>query len=115
MTSLWVDSIRSQLLDELGIPASKIRVPYKREIKAELPFQHPSTLGLAHDLIISICSWLEAKGLDYYLDSGTLLGFVRDGGFISWDDDIDIALNPEAFNQVILQAPQLYSLLPPSK
>jgi lipopolysaccharide cholinephosphotransferase len=34
----------------------------------------------------------ERLNVEYWLDSGCLLGAVRNGGFISWDDDLDVVV-----------------------
>ncbi|MBQ9902143.1 MAG: LicD family protein [Clostridia bacterium] len=52
-------------------------------------------LGIAED-IISVC---EEEGVTYHLTGGSALGAVRHGGFIPWDDDMDIDILGSDFDR----------------
>jgi lipopolysaccharide cholinephosphotransferase len=62
-------------------------------------------LKIIQDMELSIlkffCRLLDRYNLRYYLGWGTLLGAVRHGGFIPWDDDIDIVMPREDYNKLI--------------
>ena len=53
------------------------------------------------ELLIFIDKICTKHDIDYWLGFGTLLGAVRHGGFIPWDDDIDLVLLRKDYNKLI--------------
>lgn len=49
---------------------------------------------------IDICN---RKKLKYYIVGGTLIGAIRHKGFIPWDDDMDIAMPREDYEQLLCE------------
>ena len=63
------------------------------------------------DKILEVMKFIDKvcrdNGITYYIMGGTALGAIRHGGFIPWDDDLDIFMTPaeykkfvEAFNKL---------------
>lgn len=44
------------------------------------------------EMLVAIDELCRAEGIDYLIEAGTLLGAMRHGGFIPWDDDIDVSM-----------------------
>ena len=69
-----------------------------------------SNLSDVQIIIWEIMKWLkkylEDNNITYYMLGGTLLGAVRHKGFIPWDDDIDIGIPRDQYEQFIKEIPK---------
>ena len=57
------------------------------------------------DIMVEIDRICRKHDIGYWIDFGTLLGAVRHGGFIPWDDDLDIAMTSDDFRRFMEIAP----------
>lgn len=66
------------------------------------------------EILLVIRDFCREQGITWLIDSETVLGAVRHGGFIPWDDDIDIAMPREDYDRFLKLAakdlPTGYSL-----
>ena len=95
IVSSYIDAIKEQLKQRTNIPENKIFVPYKYKLKNGKPFENEKTHKMAREMIFYLSELAKKNDIVLYLEYGTLLGFVRDGDIIQWDDDVDFAINYE--------------------
>ena len=71
---------------------------------------------LLFEILVTIDELCQKHGITYFLDSGTLLGAVREKDFIAWDDDADITMKREDYEKFLSVAdelPEPYRLVTP--
>ncbi len=65
---------------------------------------------VVYELLARFVGICEAEGIPYFLVCGSALGAVKYGGFIPWDDDVDVALLRPDYDRFLAAAPRY---LPP--
>ena len=67
-----------------------------------------------YEILCAVARLCAENDVKWILDSGTALGAARHGGFIPWDDDIDISMTRSEFNKFLKiaeeQLPSEYEL-----
>ncbi len=80
------------MFDFLKLLSTKERKKKRKSLKR---FSNKKSSKTALKLLEVTINTLNEHNIKYYLDFGTLIGAVRDKGFIPWDDDVDICLFDE--------------------
>ncbi|MGI6045570.1 MAG: LicD family protein [Eggerthellaceae bacterium] len=91
---------------------TQVRCPVHPDIWAKEPLTTttPELRRLQEDamkIVTEIDRICKELGLRYFACGGTMLGHVRHGGFIPWDDDIDIGMLREDYEIFINKAGEL--------
>ena len=52
------------------------------------------------DMLLYLDKVCKEQGISYRIDAGNVLGAIRHGGFIPWDDDVDIVLSRKEYRRL---------------
>jgi hypothetical protein len=92
IASEFFEAIQRTLVEQHGYPAVRIEIAPAWMIKPMSFGGDTPTRALARQLLIAVSGLLTAAGIRHHLEAGTLLGLVREGDLIAWDNDLDLAI-----------------------
>ncbi len=56
---------------------------------------------IALKMLKNITNILDKKGIKYWLEGGTLLGVIRENRLLPWDNDLDISITEEYYDDIL--------------
>lgn len=59
--------------------------------------------GIQMSILDAVHAFCVARGIKYFLSSGSLIGAVRHGGYIPWDDDLDIYMPRADYERFLVE------------
>lgn len=96
ITTQWAKDVEKQLIEDVKINKAKIILPPKGLLRNLHPFKDNKTIKLARKIITKLSEEAFKEDIPLTIDFGTLLGVIRDGDIIPWDDDIDFTIPLES-------------------
>ncbi len=76
---------------------------YEDEVRCDflIPSMVKRTWAAQIEILADLDEACQRCGLEYFAEWGTLLGTVRHGGFIPWDDDVDICMKRKDYDRLV--------------
>ncbi|HCR42001.1 TPA: hypothetical protein DIV45_01385 [Patescibacteria group bacterium] len=90
-------------LADLTVPTGSVSIVQTGLKLTDKDYQWSADLSRLRDI-------LDVAGVKYWLDMGTLLGAIREGRFIGWDDDIDLSFPITDAPKVLALVDQFFAL-----
>jgi len=77
------------------------------ENNKEINFPDDYLIGI-YEIVKFTKELCERENIEYFIDGGTMLGCVRDGGQILYDNDADFGITPLNFKKLLKYIKKIY-------